>query len=108
MPTITFRSGILDTRLEQATPTTVLGTSTYLGVDTGTNVEVETLLSFGDLFGTASTQIPLGATITSATLTLQTTNASTQGGSLHRMLSNWTPQSTWNSFGGNGIQFDGI
>jgi hypothetical protein len=114
MPTVSFQQGVngytgtADTMIQQATPTTAYGTSTKLSTDTGTNANVQTLLTFDGLFGTGPGQIPLGATITSATLTLQTTNGSAQGASLHRMLTNWTgvPTWTWDSFN-NGIQFDG-
>jgi hypothetical protein len=114
MPTINFQQGVngyaatTDTMIQQATPTTAYGATTKLSTDTGTNANVQTLLSFNDIFGTGPGQIPLGATITSATLTLQTTNGSAQGASLHRMLTNWmgVPTWTWDSFN-NGIQFDG-
>jgi hypothetical protein len=114
MTTVTFQQGVngytgtLDTMIQQATPTTAYGTSTKLSTDTGTNANVQTLLTFDGLFGTGLGQIPLGATITSATLTLQTTNGSAQGASLHRMVTNWmgVPTWTWDSFN-NGIQFDG-
>jgi hypothetical protein len=105
MPSITLNTGIIDTRLEQANPATSFAAATKVGVDT--NADVQALLAFTGLFGSGPSQIPLGATITSATLTLQTTNGSSQGGSLHRMLIPWTtvPAWTWDSFG-NGIQFD--
>src|SRR5918998_4412431 len=107
MPTTTFSSGIVDTQLQQASPSVSSASALKVGVDTGTGEAVQTLLSFTNLFGSGPGQIPLGATITSATLTLQTTNASAQGGSLHRMLTNWTdvPSWTWDAFGA-GIQFD--
>ena len=106
MPTITISTGILDTRLEQANPATSFATASKIGVDTNANEQA--LLAFTELFGPSPNQVPLGATITSATLTLQTTNGSAQGGSLHRMLLPWTtlPAWTWDSFG-NGVQFDG-
>jgi hypothetical protein len=109
--TVTFRQGVgsyfdtIDTRIRQAAPTTALGTATQVGVDTGTNAEEQALLAFAGLFGPG--KIPIGATITSATLTLQTTNGSAQGGSLYRMLSDWDGSSTWSSLG-NGVQFNGI
>lgn len=108
MPTITLSSGIIDTMLQQANPTTGFGTAKSIGVDTGGSAEVQALLAFPNLFGTGPGQIPLGATITSATLTLNTTNPSNQGGSIYRMLSGWNANSTWNSFGGDGIQFNGV
>jgi hypothetical protein len=107
MTEVKISTGIIDTRLQQSTPTTAFGSATKLGTDTGTNAGVQTLLRFDNavLFGNGPGQIPLGATITSATLTLQTTNGSSQGGSLHRMLTGWDSQSTWDSLG-NGIDFN--
>src|SRR5215208_1492489 len=101
MTEVKISTGIIDTRLQQSTPTTAFGSATKLGTDTGTNAGVQTLLRFDNavLFGNGPGQIPLGATITSATLTLQTTNGSSQGGSLHRMLTGWDSQSTWDSLG---------
>jgi len=114
MTTVSFQQGVngyagtIDTMLQQSTPTTTYDTSTKVGTDAGTNANVQTLLTFNDIFGTGPGQIPLGATITSATLTLQTTNGSVQGASLHRMLINWigVPIKTWDAFN-NGIQVDG-
>src|SRR3954451_3417740 len=108
MPTTTFSSDIVDAFIRQDKPTTQNISATTLYTDLGTNADMETLLTFTNLFGSGAGQIALGATITSATLTLQTTDSSIQGASLHRMLTDWTSLSTvtWNSLG-NGIQFDG-
>ena len=55
---------------------------------------------------TAPAKSPSGAVITSATLTLNVTDGTSEPFSLHRMLTGWTEGSTWNSFG-NGIQTNG-
>ena len=47
----------------------------------------QTLLAFTGLFGDGPGQVPLGATITSAMVTLNTTNGSGSGASLYRMTS---------------------
>jgi hypothetical protein len=113
MATVSFRQGVngytgaLDTILMQASPSAAFGTATTLSVDFGTGVEEQTLLAFDNLFGSGAGQIPVDATITSATLTLQTTNSSANGGGLYRMLADWTNASTWSQFGGNGVQADG-
>jgi hypothetical protein len=113
MATVSFQQGVnnytsaLDTMLQQASPAAAAGTATTIGVDTGTGVEVQTLLGFDNLFGPGPGQIPPNASITSATLTLRTTNGSAQGGSLYRMVADWTSAATWSSFGGNGVQTDG-
>lgn len=71
------------------------------------------MIKFGDLFGSNSGQVPAGADILKATLVLQTsgtTNAPGDGGSFHKLLNAWTEEfQTYNSsFGGNGIQADGV
>jgi hypothetical protein len=112
--TTTFSQGVngymgtLDTMLQQASPTATAGTATTIGIDTGTGTDAtQVLLGFDSLFGTGPGQIPPGATITSATMTLRTTSGSVQGGSLHHMLVDWDNASTWASLG-NGVQTDGI
>ncbi len=107
---VTFRQGAggylgtVDTQLSQAAPTQSYGSTAVLGVDKGTDVQV--LLRFDDIFGSLAGQIPAGATIVSATLGLQTTNAG-NGAALHRMLTNWSGTSTWNSLV-NGVQANGV
>ena len=95
-------SGVLDTMLLQNTAATSYGNATSVSVDSSPNSQV--LLRFDDIF--ASDRIPSGATILSATLTLNTTNAG-DGGSLHRMLSSWSESSTWNSLA-SGVSLNGV
>ena len=82
----------------------------YLDYPDATGWGSEGLLKFTSLFGTGASQIPAGASITSATLTLCTPSSDTaaagNGGTFHRMLVAWDETSTWNSLG-NGIQADG-
>lgn len=66
----------------------------------------EALLRFDNLFSNAGGPIPLGSTITSATLTVQVTGSGS-GMRLHRMASAWSDTATWNSLV-NGIQTDGV
>ena len=101
--TVSFSTGVVDTVLKQASPTASFGGATSIGPDGDTGSKVQTLLEFGNLFGTGPGQIPLGATITSASLTLQTTNGSGNGGSLYRMLTDWNGAATWNVLG-DGVQ----
>jgi hypothetical protein len=61
------------------------------------------LLGFNNLFGSGPGQIPFGATVTSATLTLNTVNSSAAGGTIYRMSIDWSESASWNSMG-NGIQ----
>jgi len=67
----------------------------------GPTGEVQTLIRFNNLFGPGA--IPVGATITSATLRFFTTDATTGTISLHRMLEDWNATTTWSSLGGDGL-----
>ncbi|WP_340268405.1 Ig-like domain-containing protein [Sphingobium mellinum] len=100
-------SGNIDTMLKQDVSSTSYPNSFVLrsGLESGKNEQV--LLKFGGLFGTGPGQIPVGAHIVSATLQLEATGASTNGGTLNRMLVNWSDTSTWSSLG-NGVQTDGV
>ena len=77
MTQIVFRNGLNgysgthDTMLSQATPGSGYGNATTLSADGDdpSGQDTQTLLQFANLFGAGSSQIPLGATITSATLT---------------------------------------
>ena len=64
------------------------------------------LLRFDDIFGNGAGQIPLGATIQSATLTVNVTNASANAAAFHRMLQGWSATSNWDSLVG-GVQANG-
>ena len=65
----------------------------------GGTANSQVLLRFDNLFGDATGQIPLGATILSARLVLHTKNGG-DGATLHRMLTDWNPDTeTWNTFG---------
>src|SRR5262249_33106715 len=72
------------------------------------------LVRFDTLFGSGSGQIPIGSTITSASLTVWVgQGASTLATiELHRMLAAWNPATaTWNAFstsGTPGLQTDGV
>ena len=59
------------------------------------------LLQFSDI------TIPEGATLESATLSVYTNSSSGGTVSAFRMLQAWDDSSTWNSFGGDGVQADG-
>ncbi len=103
-------TGAVDTYLHQNAPSTSNASSTSLNVDgddpAGTGLDVEALLRFDNLFGSGAGQIPVNATLQSATLQLQVTNAGNSV-NLHRVLANWTATDTWNSLS-SGIQADGI
>lgn len=104
-------TGTLDTFIREGRPTNSYTTATEISVDgaDSTNVRIQGLLSFSGLFGNGAGQIPLGSTITSATLTLSLSDGSKSPVSFYRMVQDWTtlPSLTWNGFGG-GIQTDGV
>jgi hypothetical protein len=99
---VTFGSGI-DTYLRQARPTSNYAAATAVVIDGDAGLAYQGLLAFTGLFGDGPGQIPLGATITSAMLTVNTTSSSGPGAGLYRMTVDWTGQSTWSSLG-DGIQ----
>ena len=106
-------AGAQDTYLEEAQPTTNRGGHTQIWVDgPGDGQRKDGLLCFDDIFGNAQGQIPLGASILSAELTLTTPNiasAEGNGALMHRVLIPWTDAATWNSsFGADGIDPDDI
>ena len=119
--TLTFQRGVnnynstIDTALYQRVdgtlgPDVSRATATFLDIDddtpTTTGGDTQSLLRFDNLFANAGGPIPLGSTITSATLTFQVTSAGS-GIRLHRMASPWSDAATWNSVT-NGIQTDGL
>ena len=113
---VTFQQGVdgynstYDTMLRESKPTSSYKSAANVNVDgvDSAGKHNQGLLEFGNLFGNGPGQIPLGATITSATLTLNVSDATPQSFTLNRMLIDWSANSawTWNSFG-NGIQADG-
>jgi hypothetical protein len=101
-------AGTSDTMLRQYEPGLDYGSAVRLSVDNqdpAGNVN-QVLLRFSDVFGSEPGQIPLGATISSATLTLETSNAGS-GASLHRALIPWSGSDTYRSLG-DGIQADSV
>lgn len=99
-------AGTQDTVLLEEYPTRNSANGTNIAVDTDPLAK-QALLKFAGLFGTGPGQIPPGAEIISATLSLTTTNKG-DGASLYRMASDWSEStSTWAAWGGNGIQANG-
>lgn len=80
-----------------------------LGVDfsiTNPGDQEQSLLKFQDLFGNSAGQIPADAQILEAKLVFHTigSNASGDGGTLHRMTANWDGSATWDTaLGGDGV-----
>jgi hypothetical protein len=113
--TVTFRQGTdgydgtVDTFLQEAAPGVSNAAAATLNVDdddpNGTGQDVHALLRFEGVVGDGSGQVPAGASVTDATLTLETTNDG-DGASVHRMLAAWSDTDTWDSLDG-GVQADG-
>jgi hypothetical protein len=92
-------SGTEDTELRSDEPDTSHGNANSITVDLDDGGVTQGLIQFENLFGNAAGQIPLGSTITSASLTvfvIDTSGSSAQV-TLHRMLTDWNEASTWNS-----------
>lgn len=109
--TVTFQQGVngysgaIDTYIEPANPNTNRSAATPLIVDLAPLTQI--LMRFDDIFGFGPGQIPPGATIQSATLTINVTNDTAQGALLHRMLQSWAGSDTWNTLGA-GVQANDI
>ncbi|MBZ5641119.1 MAG: DNRLRE domain-containing protein, partial [Acidobacteriia bacterium] len=67
----------------------------------GTGYDVYTLIRFDDIFGAGAGQIPVGAQITSATLTYLVSNTGGSG-DMREVLVAWQDSATYNSFCGGG------
>ena len=104
-------TGAADVELKENSPDTVFGSSNdstpegtsglLIDFDAGAN-NAQVLLKFADIFGTATSQVPLGAQILAARLVVETDNPG-DGGSMHRLLSDFDAEAdTWNTFG-NGV-----
>ena len=98
-------AGTVDTWLEEENPTTDYSDSLFLTVDSDP-LRKEILLRFDDVIGTDAGQVPPDATVVSATLGINVTDASTDGAELFRMLETWSDSDTFDSMGG-GISIDG-
>lgn len=126
--TLSFQEGVnhgqgtynetLDTYVDQNSSNSSYALAATLAAMNGTSSGnprlQQPLIRFDDIFGTQSNQVPAGATITSATLTLYSAGAIYNGTtrdveySLYQMLMSWDASSNYNSFGGNGVQADGV
>ncbi|MBV0902567.1 DNRLRE domain-containing protein [Haloarcula salina] len=100
--------GTVDTMLREADPETGFGTATTLSIDQsdpqGSANGSQVLLRFDGVVGDGDAQVPRGATVESATLTLETADDGS-GASVHRMLTDWGQDDTWASLD-DGVQAD--
>lgn len=106
---VSFQQAI-DTFLQENSPAVNNSLAVSLNVDSddpaGSNKDVQTLVRFENLFGPDVSQIPVGATLQSATLQLQVTNPGNSM-NLHRMVPNWAATDTWDTLVG-GVQNNGV
>jgi len=101
-------AGTMDTEIRFSAPDADLGGETSINVDgSDDGGAVQGLIRFDDIIGTGPGQIAPDAPIATATLTLEISN---RGNTmhLHRMLIPWSESDTWDTFGGDGIQGDGV
>ncbi len=103
--------GTIDTYIRESRSDRSYDTKPVVYVDGADKAggEMQGLIRFSEIFGNGPGQIPLGATITSATLTLVLSNGTRDSVAFHLMAGDWTSQAdiTWNGFG-NGIQTDDV
>ena len=99
-------AGTQDTYIDDSVPGSAFGTSTTVRADDGSPRQTA-LIRFDQIIGNGAGQIPAGATITSATLSLYVTERDAADTVvLHRMRIDWSESSTHASLV-NGIQADG-
>jgi phosphatidylinositol-3-phosphatase len=113
-------SGAIDSQIWAETPATTYGTNQDLTADLDTSSSIAgnqvggVLIRFDAIIGPGLTQIPTNAIIHSAKL-IMFTPLSPSGADydsddsfrVHRMITNWNNNSTWNSLG-NGVDADDI
>ncbi len=115
-----FRQGVIgytntvDTNLRQATPDVnyVADATSFSDYHDAANTNTtETLLRFDLIIGGGTNQIPPGSRIEAAVLELPSVGNSCMGhgGRFYQMLQSWSADTvTWNTYGTNGIQPDGV
>lgn len=101
--------GTVDTTLRESDPETSYGTESTATVDAddpnGSGDAVQALFRFDGLVGTDDGRLPPGANVEKATLSLETADGG-DGAAVHRMLTGWTDDDTWESTDG-GVRADG-
>ena len=99
-------TGTQDTYVQDSTPSSAYGNATAVRSDDGAPLSTG-LIRFDNLFGSGVGQVPLGATISSATLSIHVLERDVADFiELRRMLAGWSESSTHASLV-NGVQTDG-
>ena len=114
--TVSFQQGVggytntVDTMLEEADPLADNSEAVSLNVDndnpSSTGQDVQALIRFDSIFGSNPGLIPSGATILSATVEFDVSNAG-DAVALHRMLASWSDTDSWGSLS-SGVSPDGV
>ena len=85
-----------DAYLREASPTSNFSTGTFINID-GSPLR-HAVLKFPNIFGSGPNQIPLGSSITSATLTLEVTNTAGDHPSVWQITESWVEsQVSWDN-----------
>jgi hypothetical protein len=102
-------AGTVDTNLREADPDQRFDTAETVTVDTrdpqSSTDRAQALVRFERVVGGGDRQVPTGAAVETATLTVETVNEG-DGGAAHRLLTDWNSDDTWASLDG-GIRPDG-
>ncbi len=98
--------GAFDTQLFLAQPDTDLSASPVILVDLGSETS-QALLRFDDIIGERPDQVPAGARIVSATLTITPVSGGAEGAVAYCMAAYWYGPDTWNLWI-DGVQPDGL
>lgn len=112
---VTFRQGVngyngtVSTGLREADPETSFGGAQVVTVDEddpqGSENASQLLLRFDNIVGIRDGQVPPGASVQRAVLTVETVDGG-DGATVNRMLVDWTGEDTWDSMN-DGVQTDG-
>ena len=105
-------TGSQDTQIREADQSTSYASATSFSVDSddpnGSGNPNHVLIRFDDLFGAGPGQVPTNREIVRAQLAITGFDPG-DGGALHRMIADWNDTAMWaSSFGGNGVQADGV
>jgi hypothetical protein len=117
---VSFRQGVAgytgthDSNIRQAQPDVNFVSDLYIwsdANDAGNTNNTQGLLRFDNIIGSATNQIPAGAVIHEAVLEMPSVGVDSMGdgGKFHAILQAWDDTTvTWNFFGGDGIQANGV
>jgi len=101
-------TGTVDTEIRFSNPAGDLSGAVSINVDgVDGGGAVHALIRFDDIFGGGAGQVAWDVTILDATLTFDIFDAGDTM-RMHRMAAAWAETANWNSFGGDGVNADGV